>query len=126
MSCSAHAAVTATNRVPVRVNGVTIPHDIISREAQNHPAPTPIAAWTAAARALAVRELLLQEARRTPWPEGRGGRKKRGANATERRKSNSGPPGRAQPPPPGRPPAGLQQEKPSDSDQPTSTKPRTF
>jgi len=48
----------------VRVNGVTIPHDIISREAQNHPAPTPIAAWTAAARALAVRELLLQEARR--------------------------------------------------------------
>ena len=40
------------------------PRRDISREAQNHPAPTPIAAWTAAARALAVRELLLQEARR--------------------------------------------------------------
>jgi peptidyl-prolyl cis-trans isomerase C len=48
----------------VTVNGVTIAHDVISREAQNHPAPTPIGAWTAAARALAVRELLLQEARR--------------------------------------------------------------
>ena len=46
------------------VNGVVIRHDEISREAQNHPAATPIAAWTAAARALAVRELLLQEARR--------------------------------------------------------------
>ena len=46
------------------VNGVTVPHDAISRETQNHPAPTPMAAWTAAARALAVRELLVQEARR--------------------------------------------------------------
>ena len=46
------------------VNGVIVRHDNIAREAQNHPAPTPIAAWTAAARALAVRELLLQEARR--------------------------------------------------------------
>lgn len=64
MSCSAHAALATTSRVPVLVNGVTIPHDIISRETQNHPGPTPIAAWTAAARALAVRELLLQEARR--------------------------------------------------------------
>src|SRR5262249_55853242 len=51
-------------RKSVSVNGVTIPHDAISREAQNHPAQTPIAAWTAATRALAVRELLLQEARR--------------------------------------------------------------
>ena len=64
MSCSAHAAIASTARVPVTVNGVTVAHDLISREAQNHPAPTPIAAWTAAARALAVRELLLQEARR--------------------------------------------------------------
>jgi peptidyl-prolyl cis-trans isomerase C len=46
------------------VNGVPILHDAISRETQNHPAPTPVAAWQAAARALAVRELLLQEARR--------------------------------------------------------------
>ncbi len=64
MSCSAHAAIAAAPRTPVTVNGVTIAHDAISREVQNHPAPTPIAAWTAAARALAVRELLLQEARR--------------------------------------------------------------
>ena len=64
MSCSAHAVIASAARVPVTVNGVTIAHDLISREAQNHPAPTPIAAWTAAARALAVRELLLQEARR--------------------------------------------------------------
>lgn len=48
----------------VRVNGVAIPRDLIARETQNHPAKTPAAAWTAAARALVVRELLLQEARR--------------------------------------------------------------
>ena len=42
----------------------TIARDAISREAQNHPARTPAQAWTAAARALVVRELLLQEARR--------------------------------------------------------------
>jgi peptidyl-prolyl cis-trans isomerase C len=64
MSCSGHAALAGTPRMPVTVNGVTVPHDAISRETQNHPAPTPIAAWTAAARALAVRELLVQEARR--------------------------------------------------------------
>src|SRR4051812_30658355 len=64
MSCSVKGALTQSLRKAVSVNGVPIPHDEISREAQNHPAPTPIAAWTAAARALAVRELLLQEARR--------------------------------------------------------------
>ena len=64
MSCSGHTALAGTPRMPVTVNGVTVPHDAISRETQNHPAPTPIAAWTAAARALAVRELLVQEARR--------------------------------------------------------------
>ena len=64
MSCSARAAVAASVRVPVSVDGVEIAHDLISREAQNHPAPRPIDAWRAAARALAVRELLLQEARR--------------------------------------------------------------
>lgn len=64
MGCAAHAVLAGSTRVTVTVNGVTIPHDLISREAQNHPAPTPIGAWTAAARALAVRELLLQEARR--------------------------------------------------------------
>lgn len=48
---------------PITVNGVTIPRSAISREAQNHPAAKPIDAWMAAARALVVRELLLQEAR---------------------------------------------------------------
>lgn len=48
---------------PITVNGVTIPRNAISREAQNHPAAKPIDAWMAAARALVVRELLLQEAR---------------------------------------------------------------
>lgn len=48
----------------VRVNGVSIPREAIAKEIQNHPAPTQLEAWTAAARALAIRELLLQEARR--------------------------------------------------------------
>ena len=63
MSCSVKSVLTQNLRKVVSVNGVVIRHDDISREAQNHPAPTPIAAWTAAARALAVRELLLQDAR---------------------------------------------------------------
>ena len=48
----------------VNVNGVTIPRDAIQREMQHHAAAKPIAAWQQAARALVVRELLLQEARR--------------------------------------------------------------
>lgn len=63
MSCSIKAQI-AGQRTKVSVNGTVIPHDLISREAQNHPAKSPAAAWTEAARALAVRELLLQEARR--------------------------------------------------------------
>ncbi|HEY7086224.1 MAG TPA: peptidylprolyl isomerase [Hyphomicrobiaceae bacterium] len=62
--------VSSLNTVPahalrrvVSVNGIIISQDAISQEAQNHPSPTPIAAWTAATRALVVRELLLQEAR---------------------------------------------------------------
>ena len=57
---------------PVSVNGVTIPRAHIGRETQHHPAAKPIDAWTAAARALVVRELLLQEARRlaiVPLPQ---------------------------------------------------------
>lgn len=65
MSCSVKSALTQNLRKAVSVNGVPIPHDEISREAQNHPAATPTAAWTAAARALAVRVLLVQEARRS-------------------------------------------------------------
>jgi peptidyl-prolyl cis-trans isomerase C len=49
---------------PVSVNGIAIPRAAIAREAQNHPASKPMEAWQAAARALAMRELLLQEARR--------------------------------------------------------------
>jgi len=63
-----------TNRsVPVTVNGVTIAAAAIAAEAQNHPMPRgkPGWAWQAAARALALREMLLQEARAqglTPAP----------------------------------------------------------
>jgi peptidyl-prolyl cis-trans isomerase C len=50
----------------VVVNGQPIPARDIATEAQNHPAPPgkPGLAWRAAARALAVRALLLQEATR--------------------------------------------------------------
>jgi peptidyl-prolyl cis-trans isomerase C len=50
--------------VAVSVNGVSIARDAIVREMQHHAAPKPIAAWQQAARALVIRELLLQEARR--------------------------------------------------------------
>ena len=46
--------------------------EAIAREIQHHPAPDAESAWVEAARALAVRELLLQEARRIglePDPE---------------------------------------------------------
>jgi len=50
----------------VTVNGVTIPSAAIAAEAQNHEAPQgkPGLAWRKAARALIVRELLLQDAAR--------------------------------------------------------------
>lgn len=50
---------------PVIVNGSEIAPERIAAEAQNHPAPKskPGLAWKAAARALAIRELMLQEAR---------------------------------------------------------------
>ncbi|PPB79958.1 peptidyl-prolyl cis-trans isomerase C [Albidovulum inexpectatum] len=50
----------------VIVNGHRIPHARIAAEAQNHPAPRgkPGMAWRKAANALAIRALLLQEARR--------------------------------------------------------------
>jgi peptidyl-prolyl cis-trans isomerase C len=49
---------------PVRVNGVTVAREVIQREMQHHAASKPIVAWQNAARALVIRELLLQEARR--------------------------------------------------------------
>jgi peptidyl-prolyl cis-trans isomerase C len=50
---------------PVFVNGTEISAERIAAEAQNHPAPKekPGLAWQAAARALALREVMLQEAR---------------------------------------------------------------
>ena len=48
----------------VSVNGVEISPEAIAQEIQHHPAASPEQAWKEAARALAVRELLLQEARR--------------------------------------------------------------
>ena len=48
----------------VSVNGVEITPEAIAQEIQHHPAPDAQTAWIEAARALAVRELLLQEARR--------------------------------------------------------------
>lgn len=56
----------------VFVNGVEIMPEAIAQEIQHHPAPDAETAWVEAARALAVRELLLQEARRlglSPTPE---------------------------------------------------------
>ena len=63
MSCSVHTNIPAGKPVPVSVNGVVIARDAIVREMQHHPAKKPIEAWQNAARALVVRELLLQRAR---------------------------------------------------------------
>ena len=52
------------DRPRVAVNGREIPAAAIAAEAQHHPAPDAQAAWQAAAEALAVRQLLLDEAER--------------------------------------------------------------
>jgi peptidyl-prolyl cis-trans isomerase C len=73
MSCAVHVQFPAGKPVTVSVNGVTIARDDIQREMQHHPASKPIAAWQQAARALVVRELLLQRAKiigLTPDPIG--------------------------------------------------------
>jgi peptidyl-prolyl cis-trans isomerase C len=62
-TCSAHTQIPAGKPVAVSVNGVSIARDAIVREMQHHAAPKPIAAWQQAARALVIRELLLQRAR---------------------------------------------------------------
>lgn len=64
MACSVHTDLAKAPRKRVAVDGIVIPHDVIAREAQNHGAGSPLAAWTDAARALVVRALLLAEARR--------------------------------------------------------------
>lgn len=63
MSCSVHVQFPAGKPVTVSVNGVTIERGEIQREMQHHPASKPIAAWQHAARALVVKELLLQRAK---------------------------------------------------------------
>lgn len=63
MSCSLHSDLLPKGQ-DVRVNGVAIPRDLIAREVQQHPARSPLEAWKAAARALALRELLQQEVKR--------------------------------------------------------------
>jgi len=63
MSCSVHVKFPAGKPVSVTVNGVAIARDAIQREMQHHPAGKPITAWQQAARALVVRELLLQRAK---------------------------------------------------------------
>jgi peptidyl-prolyl cis-trans isomerase C len=64
MTCVVHADEVLPRPKTVSVNGVVVARDAIARETQHHPADKPIHAWQAAARALVVRELLLQEARR--------------------------------------------------------------
>jgi peptidyl-prolyl cis-trans isomerase C len=63
MSCALHSPNMPQPKV-VKVNGVIVSRDAISREVQHHPADKPIVAWRLATRALVIRELLLQEARR--------------------------------------------------------------
>ena len=67
MDVSALAAIKPVASFKTRaisINGVEISREAIGQEVQNHPAGKPGEAWAAAARALAIRELLLQEARR--------------------------------------------------------------
>lgn len=66
-ACAVKPVVTAKPKT-VSVHGVAIARAAIAQETQNHPAAKPIEAWQAAARALVVRELLLQEARRLEIP----------------------------------------------------------
>lgn len=64
MSACSIQAVPNAPKTPIRVNGVTISRAAISREVQNHPASTPVAAWRVASLALVLREALDQEAKR--------------------------------------------------------------
>lgn len=62
MDCSVSSVLPKPKTISV--NGVVIPREVIAQEVQNHPAEKPILAWQSAARALVVRELLLQESAR--------------------------------------------------------------
>jgi peptidyl-prolyl cis-trans isomerase C len=79
MSCAIHDERGFPKPTAISVNGIAIARDAVAREAQHHPAKKPILAWQSAARALVVRELLLQEAHRlaiqaTPRSDGTGRR----------------------------------------------------
>lgn len=72
-----------TRPVQVSVNGVPIPAADIARETQHHAAPDPDESWALAARALAIHELLTQEAERLgivaePMDDGEGRRETAG------------------------------------------------
>lgn len=71
-ACSVRSPDAFSARKEISVNGVVLPHEVIAAEAQNHAAASPAEAFGEAARALVIRELLLQEAKRrglTPAPE---------------------------------------------------------
>ena len=71
-ACSIRSSDAFLPRAEISVNGVGLPYAAVAAEAQNHSAASPAEAFTEAARALVVRELLLQEAKRrglTPEPE---------------------------------------------------------
>lgn len=53
-----------TTRTPIRLNGVSLPAQMIAAEAQHHPSRSPAMAYQAAARAIIIRTLLLEEAQR--------------------------------------------------------------
>ncbi|MCA0201929.1 MAG: peptidyl-prolyl cis-trans isomerase [Proteobacteria bacterium] len=57
-------ALIMSPRSPIKLNGVVLPPQMIAAEAQHHPAATPADAFAAAARAIIVRTLLLEEANR--------------------------------------------------------------
>jgi peptidyl-prolyl cis-trans isomerase C len=59
-----NAALHTVQNMKVSVNGVAIATRDISREMQHHEASTPLDAWNEAVHSLALRELMLQEARR--------------------------------------------------------------
>jgi peptidyl-prolyl cis-trans isomerase C len=72
-----------TRPVPVSINGVAISSADIARETQHHPSPDPDDSWALATRALAIRELLSQEAQRLsitaePIEDGEGRRETEG------------------------------------------------
>ncbi len=70
--CGCSSGKAKPDFAPVLIDGVEIEPERIAQETQNHPGPDPSEAWSEAARALVVRELLLAEARRrglAPDPE---------------------------------------------------------